>query len=118
MDPAIERQVSVLRRKAWTYFDARKPDEALRCFDEAISLAPATAALLIEKGEALARLERHDQALLCFERAVAAEPASADALVERGKCLETLLRRDEALAGYEQALALAPEHARALGALG
>jgi tetratricopeptide (TPR) repeat protein len=114
----LERKIAVLRRKAWTYLDAKKPDESLQCFDEALAAAPEMAALHVEKGQALTRLGRRDAALACFEEAARLDPASPDAAWERGKCLEALLRRNDAVAVYEYALTKSPGEAKLLSALG
>jgi len=101
MEPERERKVATLRKKAWTYLEAKQPDEALRCFDEAIALAPEAAAIHVDKGTAFVRLRRLEDALKCFERAIGLDGASTEALVEKGKALEGLLRRRDGALFWE-----------------
>jgi tetratricopeptide (TPR) repeat protein len=86
----------------------KRPEEALRQIDEAISISPGIPDLLNIKGVALRDLDRFDEALACFDRAIAINPGFAAAHTNRGTCLEGMARYDEALADYERALAIDP----------
>ena len=87
--------------------------QALADYDRAAALAPGQAALHINRGVALYRLERHAEALASFETALAGEPSNADAHFNRGNALRALNRLEESLASYDRALALRPGFAEA-----
>jgi predicted O-linked N-acetylglucosamine transferase (SPINDLY family) len=89
-------------------------EEALGCFERALSLAPDYADALNNRGDVLLTLQRPAEALLSLERAVAIQPNFPVALNNLGNALRALGRPGDALASYENALRLEPGCVRAL----
>ncbi|MBI5209960.1 MAG: tetratricopeptide repeat protein [Elusimicrobia bacterium] len=113
-------------------FQAKRFDEALACFADAVERAPSWADPLWMKGVALGRLGREDEGLALLDRAIAAEPAAQERTMrrrklhailaatgrggqglERGRGLRSQSRFAEALEEYEGYLEALPEQARA-----
>jgi tetratricopeptide (TPR) repeat protein len=89
-------RIEVLRKKAWTLFDAGQVDLALKELDRAIGLDPCDDSLELEWGVLHFRVERHEEALGGFERAIAKNPMSLTARVNAAKTLRKLGRLEEA----------------------
>ena len=88
-------------------------DDALRYWDEALTVRPAHAELMKNYAIALRRHGRHEEALDFCDRALAVKPDFAEALNNRGNTLWELKRFDEALASYDKAVALKSDYAEA-----
>jgi len=84
--------------------DADKPEAALTCLEELLSLEPGHAEAWVKKGAALERLGRLDDALQCYDRAIARDASLTIAYLHKGGLYNRLERFDDALACYEQAL--------------
>jgi hypothetical protein len=74
---------------------------------------PRHADALLNRGSALATLNRSEQALADFDAALALMPGHPAALYNRGNALSDLGRYDEALAAFDRALTAAPNHVQA-----
>lgn len=83
-------------------------DEAMACFDRAMSADPRYFAAWMERGIALVELDRVHEGLADFDRAIALEPTNPGALSNRGDALRRLRRFDESLACFDHALAIDP----------
>ncbi len=100
--------------------DAGFPDEALKSFDRALALNPASGPDWLNRGALLQELGRHADALASFDKAVICGPEVAEAHVNRANALKDLghldaasglpssPRFDEAAAAYSKAIALEP----------
>jgi predicted O-linked N-acetylglucosamine transferase (SPINDLY family) len=88
----------------------RRPDEALKCCDDAIALQPDFANAHYIRGNALSRLQRFADAIASYDRSIALRPGHM-AFVNRGGAFKELRQSDEAIADFDRALALAPDHA-------
>ena len=108
---------------------ARRPDEALACFDQilaahphvvevlsarALAVKPDHVEALNNRGHALHQLGRADEAMTSFLQALAIRPDFAEASNNLGLALEALGRSDDALARYDEALAIRPDYVDAL----
>ncbi|EJL82731.1 putative O-linked N-acetylglucosamine transferase, SPINDLY family [Polaromonas sp. CF318] len=93
-------------------------EEALRCYDTAISLMPELARAHFNRGTIL--LDRGDaqQALEAFTQAVRYKPESAGAHFNLGAAHTRLEQHEAAVSAYRQALALKPDFPEAEMALG
>lgn len=93
-------------------------EEALRCYDMAISLAPELARAHFNRGTIL--LDRGDarEALQAFTLAVRHKPESAGAHFNLGAAHARLDQHEAAASAYREALALKPDFAEAEMALG
>ena len=97
-------RLEVLLGKGLSMLNLDKPDVALRCFDEVLSLDPGNSEALVRRGIALERLQMPDEALESYDRAIAADGSMTIAYLHKGGLFNRLERFDEALACYEQAL--------------
>jgi len=93
---------------------ARRPDEALACFDRILAAYPHVVEVLSARAIALAELGQYSEALATCERAIAIRPDYVDAHYNKALFLQRLGRNDEALQASQYVLALAPTHLNGL----
>jgi tetratricopeptide (TPR) repeat protein len=103
-EESVESRVRLLLGKGQSMLNLDNPEEALACFDEALSLEPANTDGLVRKGTALERLQRLDEAIECYNRAIEADCSMTIAYLHKGGLYNRLERFNEALECYEQAL--------------
>jgi tetratricopeptide (TPR) repeat protein len=101
--PALSR-ASVLVGKGQALLNLDAAEQALQCFDEALTLDPGNAEVLVKKGMALEKMQDWEQALENYNRAIALEPTLTVAYLYRGGVCNRLQRYREALESYEEAL--------------
>lgn len=82
--------------------------EALACYDRALGIAPADAALFADRGGTYLVLGQLEEALADYRRAVTLTPDSVDAIAGLGNAYRLMDRYDEALAQYDRAIRIAP----------
>ncbi len=97
-------KVSELLEKGQALLDTDKPEAALLCLEELLSLDAGHAEAWVKKGAALERLGRMDDAMQCYDRAIARDGSLTIAYLHKGGLFNRLERFDDALACYEQAL--------------
>jgi tetratricopeptide (TPR) repeat protein len=85
-----------------------QPEEAEAVLGEALALRPDDAALLIDRGVALAEQFRYAAAVQDFDAALARTPNNADALLFRAAALRKLDRLKRAMKDVEAALVIRP----------
>ena len=95
-----------------------KIEEAIDCYDKALSANPANDAVLNTKAGALINLGRYEEALECSRKAVRINPYEADPWITMGVALHKLGRRHDASEALEQAVVLSPYNAYARALLG
>ena len=93
-------------------------EEALACYDYALTLRGDIPHMWNNRGHALRNLDRLDDAEVSLREALRLKPDFADAHAELGRVLDCLGRFDEAEASVRTALRLEPEHAFAHFSLG
>lgn len=81
-------------------------DEALPCFDRAISLDANWPNPWCNKGLTLRTLGRFDEAMHCLDSAIEADRSAALAWLQRAHCLSDMGKLDDAEESYDQALSL------------
>lgn len=96
--------VGALLGKGQALLSLDRAEEALGCFDEAISLKPTLADAHVKRGMALERLQKPDAAIESYDRAVAVDPGCTLAWLYKGAVCNRLQRFQEALECYERAL--------------
>jgi tetratricopeptide (TPR) repeat protein len=101
---SAESRVRLLLGKGLSMLNLDNPEDALVCFDEALSLEPKNTEGLVRKGTALERLQRLDEAIECYDRAIEADGSMTIAYLHKGGLYNRLERFNEALECYEQAL--------------
>ena len=82
--------------------------EAISCFDQALTIDTRIAVAWNNKGLALADLGRGEEAIRCYDQALATDPRIVEAWNNKANLLYNLGRAEEALACFDQALAIDP----------
>ena len=80
-----------------------KYDEALKAYDQAISINPQYADAWYNKGIALGNLGKYDEALQAFDQTIRINPQYADAWYKKGAALKALGRTSESDAAFAKA---------------
>jgi hydroxyacylglutathione hydrolase len=78
--------------------DHGRLEEALECFDVALTMNPQNSTALLSKGLSLTELGRFEEALEIFQQILSAQPDVEEAHIGMGFCLMGLGRTEEALA--------------------
>lgn len=97
-------QVAMWLGKGQTLLNLGQHEGALRCFDEALAVAPDHAEAHVRRGQALERLKRLDDAVASYDRALALDRTFTQAYLGKGSVFNQQERYGEALDCYEQAL--------------
>lgn len=95
------------------FYEQRDYIAALKCYDAALAGDGDLADAHLNKGNALARLNRLDEAEIAINRCLALRPEDATALVNLGGVHQAGGKIESALELFEQAFALEPDHADA-----
>ena len=109
--PGLNQQMGTPKIAASHYLKAKRYQEALAAFEQAIQLDPDDASIYNGKGLVLSELKRYQEALAAYERAIRLDPNYAEAYFNKGNVLDDLEHYEEALAAYEQAIRLDPDDA-------
>jgi len=91
-----------------------QPQEALRCWEQAVRAKPDYALAWFNAGLALNRMNEHARAIAAYVESLRLSPDSADAWGNLGSSYRVLGRRAEAVDAYRRALAIRPDHPVAL----
>jgi tetratricopeptide (TPR) repeat protein len=97
-------RITLLLAKGESLLNLDKTEEAVACFNEILTLAPAYPEALVKKGDALERLGKIDEAIDCYDRAIATDGSMTIAYLHKGGLFNRLERYEDALQCYEQAL--------------
>ena len=106
------------RNKASALYFLGKYDEAIKCYDRAITIDPNNPVLWNNKGLALYNLGKFDEAILSYEHAITIDPSDADAWNSKGDSLNSIGKFDEAILSYEHAITIDPSDADAWNSKG
>lgn len=82
--------------KGLAKFEDGMYEQALKCFDKAISYAPKSPTLRYYKGNTLCKLSRYEQALVAFNNAIKMRPRFYQAWNNKAFVLKKLNRNSEA----------------------
>jgi tetratricopeptide (TPR) repeat protein len=96
--------VDVLLSRGQSLLNMDKAEEALACFDEALTLDPNHPEALVKRGTALERLRKLTEAIQCYDRAIEADASMTIAYLYKGGLFNRMERFSEALECYEKAL--------------
>jgi serine/threonine protein kinase len=102
--------VSALRKskKQWldegdAHYDAKRYEEALVAYEQALHLGPNNVVTYNHKGNILRDLKRYEEALAAYEQALCLDPNYANAYTNKGLALERFGRMKEAQQAREKA---------------
>jgi tetratricopeptide (TPR) repeat protein len=90
--------------KGQSLLNEDKTEEAIACFDEALSQNPNDTDALVKKGAALEKLRKLPEAIECYDRAIALDNSLTIAYLHKGGLYNRMERFSEAVDCYEQAL--------------
>ncbi|WP_433225058.1 tetratricopeptide repeat protein [Microtetraspora malaysiensis] len=90
--------------------NAKRYDEALSNFTQAITLAPDFELAIALRGDTYRLTEQHEKALADFDRAIQLKPDDTWNLAHRGMTHQALSRYNEALADFDEAICLKPDY--------
>ncbi len=99
-------RAATLVAKGQSLLNLDKPEEALACFDEAISVDSRNIEAWIKRGSALERLQRIDEAIAAYDRAIEADQSTGTAYLFKAGVYNRQKKYAEALQCYEKALAV------------
>lgn len=92
--------------------------EAVRSYDEALKIKPATVEVLNAKGDSFFAISFYSEALKCFNRAIAIDPENIEAYIKKGDSYFKLKKFQDAQTCYNNALELEPDNVDGLIAKG
>lgn len=85
-----EMDAEAINRMGNAYIDLGKLDEALECFNTAISLEKYNVDFLLNKGVVLMELGKFEEAVESFNRVLLRNPDNEDAFFLKEECLDNL----------------------------
>ena len=89
-----------------TLFMEGRYQEAISCYDRAISIQAEFPEAWNNRGGALAKMQRYEEAIASYDNALALKPEFPEALNNRGGALAKMQRYEEAIASYKKAVEL------------
>lgn len=101
---APSSSMSLLLAKGQVLLDTERLQEAVACFQEALTVDPNNSEAHLKKGIALERMNRLEPALAAYEEALRLNPKRTIANVYKARVLAALHRYDEAISVYDSAL--------------
>lgn len=108
IEPAPSSSMSLLLAKGQVLLDTERLQDAVNCFQEAITVDASNSEAHLKKGIALERMGRMEQALAAYEEALRLNPKRTVANVYKARVLAALHRYDEAISTYDNALGRNP----------
>src|SRR5689334_4599386 len=106
------------QRKGFILNNLQRNQEALECFDKAISLNPVDADLIVSRGLTLDSCGRFEEAIACYDRVLEMDGSNEDALFNKALTMERLDRFDESIKIFNYILDTNPFHKEAWYELG
>lgn len=100
--PAV--RAALILGKGQTQLNLGNNEEALACFEEALTIDPANIEALLKKGTVLERLQRMEEAIDTYDRAIAVDNSKTTAYLLKGGVFNRMKRYPEALECYDEAL--------------
>jgi Flp pilus assembly protein TadD len=92
--------------RAYSFYENKNFDEAIRCYQKAIELEPDLDAAHNNLGIVFRHLKRYDEAETAFRKAIELNPDYAQAYSNLGILLKNLKRYDEAETAFRKAIEL------------
>lgn len=87
-------------------------EEAIECFDNALSINPMAIRILTLKGQALHDLERFEEAIPCCDKALEIDQNYAGAWLVKGISLHGLMKFKEAITCFDRILEISSDYAK------
>ena len=96
-----------------TLKDQGKLDEAIACYNKALSLKPEYAEASYNMGVVLHDQGKLDEAIACYNKALSLKPEYAEAYNNMGSTLQAQGKLEEAIVSVNKVLSLKPDYAEA-----
>lgn len=97
-------------KQANSLLDARRYQDAIAAFDQAIAIEQNIPEAWINRGNALTSLQLYKEAIASYDRALALRPDKDVAWYNRGNALTSLRLYKDAIVAYDRAIALQPKN--------
>ncbi|HEY7081317.1 MAG TPA: tetratricopeptide repeat protein [Nitrososphaeraceae archaeon] len=91
-----------------------KYEDAVKSFDQVLTIHPGSVEALNGKGLALNKLGRYQEAITWFDKALKIQPTFINALNDKGVALANLNRFEEAITWFDKAIKINPNFVDAL----
>jgi len=98
------------KKEADQLLNSKKYNEAIECYDKAISMGLTSAAIYNDKGVAYKNMGNNKKALECYEKAAQVDPNFIYSQNNMGVALRDLCRPEEALKAFNRALTINPNY--------
>lgn len=95
--------VNAYANKASSLSDIGKHDEAIECYDKALSLRPEDSDIYFNKGVDLRKMKRYNEALKCFQTCLKLRSGDFECCLYLAECFAFLGKRKEALQNFKRA---------------
>ncbi|NQU10782.1 tetratricopeptide repeat protein [bacterium] len=110
--PTRPARIGALLGKGQTLLNLQQAEQALACFDEALTVDNTVAEVHLKRGTALERLRRLDEAIASYDQAISLDDSLTAAYLSKANVCNRLERYGEALECYEHALGAQSRQAR------
>ena len=97
--------------KGLVFYDQKKYDEAIKCYDKAIELDPKYAYPWNGKGNVFCGQKKYEGAIKCYDKAIELDPKDAYAWNGKGLVFYDQKKYEEAIKCYDKAIELDPKYA-------
>ncbi|CAD8214737.1 unnamed protein product [Paramecium octaurelia] len=87
----------------------KKYQEAIECYDKAISINPKQDLAWNNKGNSLNNLNKYEEAIECYDKAISINPKLDLAWNNKGNSLDDLYKYQEAIECYDKAISINPK---------
>lgn len=116
--PGLGETLRAFCNQAFAHHRVGQFAEAIRLYEQILSLGPELPEIHVNRGHALGALGRSEAAVAAFRRAVELKPDNPEALCNWGLALANLQRFDEAEAKYLEAIRINPHFSGTYNNLG
>ena len=108
----VGKDISTILYKGIQYLENENYENAIKLFNEGISLDPNSSILYNYKGDALLKLEKYEEAIKSYDEALKINPEYFDVLKDKGRVYDALGSFDKAIDCYDKAIKIRPKNAQ------
>jgi tetratricopeptide (TPR) repeat protein len=106
--------VDALIEKGFDLYIGGEYEEAIECYDKALSVNPYYVVALHNKGKVFSYLEKYEEAIECYDKALEIDPNYVDPLYNKGLALANQGEYEEAIECYDKYLEVDPNNVAVL----
>ncbi|CAD8214482.1 unnamed protein product [Paramecium octaurelia] len=108
------KEAEILVTEGFALYNLNKYQEAIECYDIAITINPQNDAVWYYKGNALNKLNKYQEAIECYDKSITINPKDDKVQYNKGIALNKLNKYQEAIECYDKAITINPKHDSAL----